>query len=154
MRNKDSVYLYSKDQKRLYGNVLESLESRKCPHTHTVYALMDTEESDLPENMVNHVSSCKECQKTVHLSQAITGRIDQLIPDFETTAPEVLKINISAMLQRSEYSNSSKTKNSVRLFGKEVMNMMSDVFSVIFSVKMALTYVAAVLFGLLLNWIF
>jgi hypothetical protein len=154
MKNTDSVYLYSKDQKKLYGNVLESLEHRKCPHTHTVYALMDVEEHELTENMVNHVSSCKECQKVVTLSQAVTGRVDQLIPDFETTAPEALSSNLRAMLQRSEYSTSSKTKNRIRQFSQSLLANGLDVLSVIFSVKMGLTYVAALFLGLFLNWIF
>lgn len=154
MQNEDSVYLYDKNQGPLYENVLEDLGNKKCPHTHTVYALMDAEENEIPKNMMNHVSSCKECQKTVHLSQAVNGRINQLIPDFETTIPEILQTNIKSMLSRSEFSTSSRAKKGFRHFMKAVTENVLDILSVIFSVKMGLTYVAALLMGLLLQWIF
>lgn len=154
MQTEDSVYLYSNEQVSLYANVLHELEHRTCPHTHTVYALMDLEESEVPEKMVNHVSKCKECQKTVLLSQAVTSRINGLIPNFETTTPEVLKLNLKRLLQRSEYSLSSKIKIGLRSFASSSLDTFSDIFSVLFSVKMGLTYLVAALMAVLLQLIF
>ncbi len=153
MENQDTVYLYSKDQAPLYTHVLEELEARNCPHTNTVYALMDVEESEIPNNMVKHVSSCKECQKTVLLSQAVTSRINNLIPEFHGTTPDILFKNNRNMFFRNEFSTVSKTRDGALGIFKEVGNMAVDMASVIFSVKMGLAYVAAILFALFINWI-
>ena len=153
MHTDESVYLYAKDQAPLYDDVLKELESKTCPHTHTVYALLDVEEADIPKNMADHVSLCKECQKTVILNQAIRSRIDQLIPDFQNTVPSTLYNNNKQMLQRSEFSFVSRSKARGLEMAKSVSENFLDVCSVIFSVKMGLTYVAAVFIGLFLSWV-
>ncbi len=153
MEQPDSVYLYSKDQKPLYDNVLKELESKSCPHTHTVYALMDVEEADIPKNMADHVSRCKECQKTVLLNQAIMGRINQLLPEFQSLTPKVLAKNSQNLLRRSEFSGRVKAKKMGLGVLKESRASLLDVFSVLLSVKMGLTYLVATLMALLLNWV-
>jgi hypothetical protein len=153
MERADSVYLYSKDQKPLYDNVLKELESKSCPHTHTVYALMDVEEADIPLNMADHVSLCKDCQKTVLLNQAIMGRINQLLPEFQALTPERLGRNSQQLLRRSEFSNSTKTLKRSLFVLKESKASLLDAASVLLSVKMGLTYVVATLIALILNWV-
>ncbi|MFT6069907.1 MAG: hypothetical protein ACJAT2_000921 [Bacteriovoracaceae bacterium] len=153
MEEVDSVYLYSKDQKPLYDNVLKELESKSCPHTHTVYALMDVEEADIPKNMADHVSRCKECQKTVLLNQAIMGRINQLLPEFQTLTPPHLAKNCQSLLKRSEFSSRTKAKKMGVGVLKESKASLMDALSVLLSVKMGLTYLAAVMITLFLNWI-
>lgn len=153
MDSTDSVYLYSKDQKPLYDNVLKELESKSCPHTHTVYALMDVEESDIPSNMADHVSSCKECQKTVLLNQAIMGRINQLLPEFQALTPARLGRNSHQLLRRSEFSSGSKAKQTGLFVLRESKASFLDAFSVLLSVKMGLTYLVATLVALFLNWV-
>jgi hypothetical protein len=149
----DSVYLYSKDQRHLYDNVLKELETRSCPHTHTVYALMDVSEADIPKNMADHVSRCKECQKTVLLNQAIMGRINQLVPDFQSLAPLVLRENSKQLFRRSEFSRKSKVKRMGFALLHGTKANLIDVGSVLLSVKMGLTYIFATAIALFLNWI-
>jgi hypothetical protein len=153
MERADSVYLYSKDQKPLYDNVLKELESKSCPHTHTAYALMDVEEVDIPSNMADHVSLCKECQKTVLLNQAIMGRINQLLPEFQALTPDRLARNSQQLLKRSEFSTSTKTLKRGLYVLKESKASLLDAASVLLSVKMGLTYVVATLMALVLNWV-
>lgn len=153
MEEVDSVYLYSKDQKHLYDNVLKELESKSCPHTHTVYALMDVEETDIPKNMADHVGRCKECQKTVLLNQAIMGRINQLLPEFQSLAPARLVTNSQKLLMRSEFSTRTKAKSMGLGFLKVSKASLLDMASVLLSVKMGLTYIVATLLALFLNWV-
>lgn len=153
MQTEDTVYLYSKEQSHLYGDVLHELEARTCPHTHTVYALMDAEESEVPEKMANHVSTCRECQKTVLLSQAVTARINSLIPEFENLTPVALTKNNKKMFFKNEFSTVSRAKNAFDDLLKAGAENLLDVFSVIFSVKMGLTYVTAIFLALFLNWV-
>ncbi|MBK23315.1 MAG: hypothetical protein CME70_04855 [Halobacteriovorax sp.] len=153
MENQDTVYLYSNEQAPLYSDVLGELEARNCPHTNTVYALMDVEESEVPNNMVKHVSTCRECQKTVMLSQAVTARINSLIPEFQGTIPDTLFKNNKEMFFKNEFSTVSKTRDGALGFFKELGNMAVDMASVLFSVKMGMAYVAAIFFALFVNWI-
>lgn len=154
MDNQESVYLYSDDQKPLYGNLLEELEHRTCPHTHTVYALMDVEESEIPKSMANHVASCKECQRSVLLNQSIAGQIEKLIPSTSLTRSENLEKNIKAIFYRSEFSLLSRFKSEIEAVKETLLENLKDIFSVIFSIRMGVTYLAATLTILFLNWIF
>lgn len=154
MENKESVYLYSEKYSPLYSKVLEDLEVRTCPHTHTVYALMDVEEADVPQNMVDHVSTCKECQQTVMLSQSVNNRINSLIPDFLNSTPVVLEKNNKDMFFRNEFAWPARTQRGIQRFLNGAAENILDILSVIFSVKMGLTYVAGILLALFLNWAF
>ena len=75
----ETTYLYSKNNKNIYENILDEVASKNCRHTSLIIANKDVQKSN-SKFMDKHLLECGDCQNALRKWEERLGHIREEIP--------------------------------------------------------------------------
>ncbi len=110
--NKETRYLYSKENGPLYLGILEEQNNAECMYSRNLIAVMEGQSESMSAFYDRHVVECKICQDIAQATSWRSQRVRQLIPSIRV--PTELSSQI-----RSELKDALRLQNRVFDFNKD-----------------------------------
>lgn len=147
----DTTYLYHPDNKDFYLETLKDFEAKDCIQSRNIINYLDLSEKELSGiPFGKHINNCEICQEKFLEGKALFSKISNNIPQANVSYDNQNQFdeNLSTLIRSIKIKKIDKLKLKTNLYIRQTTAVLSDLLRTVFSVKMAIVYVATALFAL------
>ena len=102
----ETTYLYTKNNKNIYENILDQVAGKNCRHTSLIIANKDTQKSN-SKFMDKHLLECNDCQNALRKWEKRLGNIRNEIP-YKKLDKKDIKLMNAECYQIAQHSKELK----------------------------------------------